>query len=70
MARELIVALSLLNGISMFALVPGWRTGVAHARLPVVVGEKAMSPPIVELVPVARHGWSWAPGHWIRRRDA
>jgi hypothetical protein len=51
-------------------LVAGWRAEVAQAQVAVVVGERAMPAPIVEVVPAARPGWSWVPGHWAWRRGA
>src|SRR5262245_49866985 len=47
-----------------------WGTATAQAQVEVVVGERAMPAPIVEVVPVARPGWSWVPGHWVWRRGA
>jgi hypothetical protein len=50
------------------ALVIG--TGIARAQPVVIVGERAMPAPIVEVVPAARAGYAWVPGHWIWRRGA
>jgi WXXGXW repeat (2 copies) len=51
-------------------LLAGLRTGAAQAQVAVVVGERAMPAPIVEVVPAVRPGFSWVPGHWIWRRGA
>jgi len=61
------LAISALVGL---ALVAGWGLYGAQAQVEVVVGERAMPAPIVEVVPVARPGWSWVPGHWVWRRGA
>ena len=44
--------------------------GPASAQVTVVVGERAMPAPIVEVVPAARPGNAWVPGHWVWRRGA
>jgi hypothetical protein len=61
------LAISALAGLT---LVTGWGLYRAQAQVAVVVGERAMPAPIVEVVPVARPGWSWVPGHWVWRRGA
>jgi hypothetical protein len=45
-------------------------SGIARAQVEVVVGEKAMPAPIVEVVPAARPGYAWVPGHWAWRHGA
>jgi WXXGXW repeat (2 copies) len=50
------------------ALSVGWGASVAQAE--VIVGEKAMPAPIVEVVPAARPRHAWVPGHWAWRRGA
>lgn len=40
----------------------------AFAQVAVVVGERAMPAPRVEVVPVARPGYAWVPGHWVWAR--
>jgi hypothetical protein len=61
------VAMSALLGL---ALVAGWAAGMAQAQVRVVVGERAMPAPIVEVVPAVRPGWTWVPGHWAWRHGA
>jgi hypothetical protein len=52
-------------------LVIGWGTGIAQAQAVVVVGERAMPAPIVEVIPTAPGvGYAWVPGHWVWRRGA
>jgi hypothetical protein len=51
-------------------VIAGWSAGSVQAQVAVVVGERAMPAPIVEVVPAARPGWAWVPGHWIWRRGA
>ena len=54
-----LVALSLVIG-----------TGVAQAQA-VIVGERAMPAPIVEVIPAAPGaGYAWVPGHWKWHRGA
>src|ERR1700730_4962740 len=43
--------------------------GIARAQT-VIIGERAMPAPIVEVVPAARPGYAWVPGHWVWRRGA
>ena len=52
------------------ALSVGWGADVAQAQVQVVVGERAMPAPIVEVIPAARPGHAWVPGHWAWRRGA
>ena len=52
--RGLLLSLLLVGGIS---------SGSAIARSVVIV-EIAPPPAQVELVPVQRHGYAWAPGYW------
>jgi hypothetical protein len=47
-----------------------WGTAIAQAQVEVVVGERAMPVPMVEVVPAARVGYAWVPGHWVWRRGA
>jgi hypothetical protein len=48
-----------------------WGTGIAQAQVQVIVGERAMPAPIVEVVPAAPSaGHAWIPGHWAWRRGA
>lgn len=42
--------------------------GVGAAEAQVVVGERAMPAPLVEVVPARRAGYAWVPGHWSWRR--
>src|SRR5579871_2397674 len=42
--------------------------GAAQAQVAVIVGERAMPAPIVEIVPTARPGYAWVAGHWVWRR--
>ena len=54
-----LVALTLLAG-----------TSFAQAQA-VIVGERAMPAPIVEVIPAAPGaGYAWGPGHWTWRRGA
>src|ERR1700722_19924710 len=53
-------------------VIAGLLVGVAftgaRAQAVVIVGERAMPAPIVEVVPVAPGpGYNWAPGHWAWR---
>ena len=50
------------------ALIVGG-TGIAQAQT-VIIGERAMPAPIVGVVPAARVGYAWVPGHWAWRRGA
>jgi hypothetical protein len=48
-----------------------WGAGIAQAQVQVIVGERAMPAPIVEVVPAApRAGYAWVPGHWVWRHGA
>jgi hypothetical protein len=49
------------------AFAIGLEAGTASAQIKVIVGEKAMPAPIVEVVPAARPGEAWVPGHWVWR---
>src|SRR6202521_5268728 len=57
--RSVLLSLVLAGGIS---------SGSALARS--IVIEIAPPPPQVEVVPVMRHGYTWAPGYWAWRREA
>ena len=57
-ARSMLLALVLVGGIS---------SGSALARS--VIIEIAPPPARVEVVPVQRHGHTWAPGYWGWQRD-
>ena len=63
-------ARSAIPALVAFALLIGWGANVAQAQVQVIVGEKAMPAPIVEVIPAARAGWAWVPGHWAWRRGA
>jgi len=64
------LARSAVPALVALTFVVGWGSGVAQAQVEVVVGERAMPAPIVEVVPAARVGYAWVPGHWIWRRGA
>ena len=57
-ARSMLLALVLVSGMS---------SGSALARS--VVIEIAPPPARVEVVPVQRHGYTWAPGYWAWQRN-
>jgi hypothetical protein len=57
-ARSMLLALVLVGGIS---------SGSALART--VIVEIAPPPARVEVVPVQRHGYTWAPGYWGWQRN-
>src|SRR5262245_31507410 len=61
---------SAIPALAALAFVVGLSPGIAQAQVEVVVGEKAMPAPIVEVVPAARVGHAWVPGHWVWRRGA
>jgi YXWGXW repeat-containing protein len=44
--------------------------GSAQAEVAIVVGERGMPAPIVEVVPAARPGYTWVPGHYVWRGRA
>jgi hypothetical protein len=48
----------------VLAMVLGSAPGQSQT---VVIGERAMPAPIVEVVPAARTGYAWVPGHWVWR---
>jgi hypothetical protein len=48
----------------------GWGAAVAQAQVEVIVGERAMPAPMVEVVPAGRIGYAWVPGHWAWRHNA
>jgi hypothetical protein len=54
--------------VALTLIVSG--AGIARAQVEVIVGEKAMPAPIVEVVPAARPGYAWVPGHWAWRHGA
>jgi hypothetical protein len=56
--RSMLLSLLLVGGIS---------SGSALART--VIIEVAPPPARVEVVPVLRHGYTWAPGYWGWQRD-
>jgi hypothetical protein len=58
-ARSMLLPLILVGGIS---------SGSALARSVVVI-EVAPPPARVEVVPVQRHGYTWAPGYWGWQRN-
>jgi hypothetical protein len=65
-----LTSLSVAAILTTMAPNAGWEVGVAQAQVAVVVGERAMPAPIVEVVPAARPGYSWVPGHYVWRRGA
>jgi len=44
--------------------------GSAQAQVAVIVGERGMPAPIVEVVPAPRAGYTWVPGHYVWRGGA
>jgi WXXGXW repeat (2 copies) len=46
----------------------GFGSGLSTAEAQVIVGERAMPAPRVEVVPGPRAGYAWVPGHWTWRR--
>ena len=49
---------------ALLALAALAGSGSAFAQVTVVVGERAMPAPRVEVIPAARPGHAWVPGHW------
>ncbi len=63
--RGAIPALIALAAVDLVAVMG---TAPARAQVAVVVGERAMPAPRVEVVPAPRHGYAWVPGHWTWSR--